>query len=68
MGPTPAAEETGVGTVQESSTDEVLELFPELLGPVVPDPETQIEEEEPVKGEVWPLGISVAEGGKAHKH
>jgi len=45
-----------------------LELFPELLGPVVPDPETQIEEEEPVKGEVWPLGISVAEGGKAHKH
>ena len=65
VGPTPAAEETGVGTAQESSTDEVLELFPELMGPVVPDPGTQIEEEEPVKGEILPLGISVAEGEKA---
>ena len=51
VGPTPAAEETGAGTVQESSTDEVLEWFPELLGPVVPDPGTEIEEKGPVKGE-----------------
>jgi hypothetical protein len=65
VGPTPAAEETGAGTAQESSTDEVLELFPELLGPVVPDPGTEIEEKGPVKGEVWPLGNSVAAGGKA---
>ena len=63
-GPTPAAEENGAGTAQESSTDEVLELFPELLDPVVPDPGTEIEGKEPVKLEVSPLGISVSEGGK----
>jgi hypothetical protein len=62
--PTPAAEENGAGTAPESSTDEVLELFPELLDPVVPDPGTEIEGEEPVKLEVSPLGISVSEGGK----
>jgi hypothetical protein len=64
VGPTPAAEENGAGTAQESSTEEVLELFPELLDPVVPDPGTEIEGKEPGKLEVSSLGISVSESGK----
>ena len=64
VGPIPAAEETGGGKSPEPSTDEGLEGFPELLDPVVPDPGIQIQEQEPVKGEVWPLEISVAEGEK----
>jgi hypothetical protein len=67
MSPAPAAEETGPGSAHESSTDEVLELFPELLGPVAPDPGTEIEENKPVKLEASPLGASISEGGKAHE-
>lgn len=64
VGPTPAAEENGAGRAQESSTEEVLELFPELLDPVVPDPGTEIEGKEPGKLEVSWLEISVSESGK----
>jgi hypothetical protein len=63
VSPTPAAVAVVAGTAEE--LEEVLELFPELLGPVVPDPGTEIEEQGPVKGEVPPLEISVLEGGQA---
>lgn len=65
VGSSPAAEGTGAGAAAESAPDEVLEWFPELLGLVVPDSEAQIQEKGPVKAEVPPLEIPVAEREKA---
>jgi hypothetical protein len=62
--PAQGAAKPGVGTLEEPAQDEVLELFPELLGPVVPDAETGIEERGSVKWEIAPLETSVFEGGK----
>jgi hypothetical protein len=63
VSPTSAAVETGTGTADEP--DAVLDLFPELLGPVVPDPGTEMEQKGPVKSEIPPLVSSVREGEKA---
>jgi hypothetical protein len=60
---TPAAVETQAGTADEP--DEMMELFPELLGVVVPDPETEMEEKGAVSSTVPPLEVQPSVSGTA---